>query len=67
MMLGHPEALVAEALGGLGEVAGIVERNPGIAAFGDRGEVEDGEWDHEGNMGTGRGIATRLSPGAMSG
>ena len=42
MMLGHPEAAVTKALGGPGKVAGIVERNPGIAAFGDRGEVEDG-------------------------
>ena len=51
MMLGHPEAAVAEALGSPGEVAGIVKRNAGIAAFGNRCEIKDGEGNHARYMG----------------
>ena len=42
----------AEALGSLRKVAGVIKRNPGIAAFGDRGEVEDGQGDHGWHMGS---------------
>jgi hypothetical protein len=41
-MLGHPEAAVAKPLGVLGEVGGMVQRFSGIAAFGNRREIEDG-------------------------
>ena len=36
MMLGHPEALVAEPLGVAGEVGGVAQRLTGVAAFGNR-------------------------------
>jgi hypothetical protein len=41
MMLGHPEAAVAEPLAGLREAAGIAEGGTDVAAFGDGGEIED--------------------------
>ena len=41
MMLGHPEAPIAEPLGSLGEVERVAQRPAGVGAFGDRGEVED--------------------------
>ena len=45
-MLGHPVALVAKRLDMAGEVERIAQRLPGVAAFGDRGKIEDGERDH---------------------
>ena len=41
MMLGHPEAAVAEPLGGLCEIERVAKRPAGVGAFGDWGEVED--------------------------
>jgi hypothetical protein len=40
MMLGHPEAPVAEPLDMLGELAGVAEGGAGISAFDDRREIE---------------------------
>ena len=54
VMLGEPEAAVAPALGMLRKVEGVPERRGGIAAFGHRGEVEDGEGDHGGDLGGGQ-------------
>jgi len=41
MMLGHPEAVVAQALDVAGEVRGIAERLTGVAPLDDRRQVED--------------------------
>jgi hypothetical protein len=41
VVLGHPEAVEAEALGMAREIAGIVEGDAGGGALRDRGEVED--------------------------
>ena len=41
MMLRHPETVVAELLGMARKVAGMAERDTGIGAFGNRGEVEN--------------------------
>jgi hypothetical protein len=41
MMLGHPEAAIAEPLGRLRELERVAQRLAGIGAFGHRGEVED--------------------------
>ena len=46
VMLGHPVAPVAEPLDMAREVERIAQRLAGVAAFGDRGEIENGEWDH---------------------
>ena len=51
MMLGHPEAFVAEPLGVTCEVGGIAQRPAGVAAFGDGREIEHGEGEHCGEMG----------------
>jgi hypothetical protein len=45
-MLGHPETPVAERLDMPREVERIAQRLTGMAAFGDRGKIENGEWDH---------------------
>ncbi len=67
MMFGHPKAAVTKTLGGLGEVAGVIERNPGIAAFGNRRKVEDGQGDHREHMGGDAPICTRLPNCTMKG
>jgi hypothetical protein len=41
MMLGHPEAPLAPALGVPGEIAGMKQRLARIAALDDRREIED--------------------------
>ena len=56
MMLGHPEAAIAEALGSSCKVAGVAQRNAGIAAFGNRREIEDGQGDHREYMGSGTAL-----------
>ena len=52
-----------------GEIARIVERLRGAAAFDDGGEIEDGEGDHGEEMGAGRAgcqpFLSSLSPQAM--
>ena len=50
MVLGHPEAPVAELLGMTGKVEGVAQGQTGVTAFDDRGEVEDGERNHDGQM-----------------
>src|ERR1700751_5746942 len=45
-MLGHPETPVAERLDMPRQVERIAQRLTGIAAFNDRGKIENGEWDH---------------------
>jgi uncharacterized protein len=45
-MLGHPEPPVAERLDVAGQVERIAQGPTGIAAFGDRGKIENGERDH---------------------
>jgi hypothetical protein len=47
VVLRHPETPVAERLDVTREVERIPQRLTGIAAFGDRGKIENGEWDHE--------------------
>ena len=54
MMLGHPEAVVAEPLAMLREFPRIAERLAGIPAFDDRGEIENGKRYHAPDMGTAR-------------
>jgi hypothetical protein len=51
MMLGHPEAAVAEPLGGPRELERVAQRPAGIGAFRDWGEIEDGKRDHAGQIG----------------
>ena len=46
VMLRHPDAAIAPLLGMGGEVARVVERGAGVGAFGDAGEVEDGQGRH---------------------
>ena len=46
VVLRHPEAPVAQRLRMTGEVDRIAQRLAGVAAFGNRGEIEDGQWDH---------------------
>jgi hypothetical protein len=46
VVLRHPVTLVAERLDVTREVERIAQRLTGIAAFGDRGKIENGEWDH---------------------
>jgi len=53
MMLGHPEALVAELLGLRGEFGRVAQRGAGVAALGDWRKVEDGERDQGGDVGAG--------------
>ena len=43
VVLGHPEAPVAERLDMAGEVEGVAQRLAGAGALRDGGEVEDGE------------------------
>ena len=50
-MLGEPIAVIAPAFGMPSEVERVAQRLGGIAALGDRREVENGEGDHELNMG----------------
>src|SRR6202048_1390594 len=45
-MLGHPETPVAERLYMPRQNERVAKRLTGIAAFGDRGEIENGERDH---------------------
>src|SRR5574337_1152475 len=45
-MLGQPVAPVAELLGPLRQVQRMAKRLAGIAAFGNRGQVEDGKRNH---------------------
>ena len=47
VVLGEPEAAIAEALGVAGEIERAVERIGGRAALRDGGEVEDGKGDHD--------------------
>jgi hypothetical protein len=42
MVLGHPEAIVAEPLGGPGEGGAGAQGLPGVAALDDRRQVEHG-------------------------
>jgi hypothetical protein len=60
MMLGHPEAPVAEPLGRLRELERVAQRLAGVGPFGHRGEIEDGEGDHSGEIGT---PSSRRKPG----
>src|SRR5215831_17118987 len=46
VMLGHPEAPVAERLDMPCEIKRIAQRLPGVTAFGDRRKIENREWDH---------------------
>src|SRR5262249_29720467 len=46
VVFGHPEAPVTQRLYVPREVERIAQRLPGIAAFGNWREVENGEWDH---------------------
>ena len=48
MMLGHPEPLAAERLGGAGEIGGGGEGLAERAAFADRDEIEHGKLGHAG-------------------
>jgi hypothetical protein len=45
-MLGHPETPVAERFDMPCEIKRIAQRLPGVTPFGDRGQIENGEWDH---------------------
>ena len=61
VVLGEPEALVAERLGGLGQRDGVVQRRGGGPAGRDRGQVEHGQrhggrCGHVGPTPHGRGI-----------
>ncbi|MNY77974.1 hypothetical protein D3C86_2180490 [compost metagenome] len=47
VMFGQPEALVAVFFGRLRQEPRVFERLGDTAAFGDRGEIEDGESRHE--------------------
>ncbi|MNL54076.1 hypothetical protein D3C87_1773760 [compost metagenome] len=47
VVFGEPEALVAVFLGRLRQQPGVFQRLGDAAAFGDRGEIEDGERRHE--------------------
>ena len=51
VVLGQPEALVAEALGVAGQVEGVGQRLRDVGALGHRGEVENGKRDHPSDMG----------------
>jgi hypothetical protein len=51
MMLGHPEALVAELLGAAREISGVAEGVGSIASFDDGREIEHGHWGHGTEMG----------------
>jgi hypothetical protein len=42
--------MVAEPLGVAGKVARVAKGRAGIASFGDRREIEDGEHDHDRQM-----------------
>ena len=46
VMLGHPEAAIAPALGVGREVAGVVERAARIGRFGDADEIENRQGCH---------------------
>ena len=46
VMLGHPDAPIAPALGMSRKIAGIVECAARIGVFGDADEIEDGKWRH---------------------
>jgi hypothetical protein len=46
VMLGHPEASVAEGLDMPRQVERIAQRLTGVAPFGDRRKIENGERDH---------------------
>jgi hypothetical protein len=53
VVLGHPEAPIAQRLGTAREVERVPQRLAGVGVLGDGGEVEDGEGlDHAGQMGT---------------
>ena len=41
VVFGQPEPLIAQAVGGLGEGQGFVQRAAGVAAFDDGRQVED--------------------------
>ena len=53
VVLGHPEAAIAPALGVGGEIAGVVERAARIGLFGDADEIEDGQRCHWGVLSQG--------------
>src|SRR5690606_16874299 len=59
VMLGQPEAPVAPALGMLREIEAVAEGLGGVAALGDRGEVENGEDWHRAYMGRQSGKTRR--------
>ena len=46
VVLGEPEAAIAQALRVLREIEGAAERQRGVATFDDRREIEDGQRDH---------------------
>ena len=46
-MLGQPVALEAAALGDLRQAQRVAKRLRSIAALGNRGQVEDGKWNHD--------------------
>ena len=54
MVLGHPEAPVAQPLRVAREIADVAERAAGVAALCDRGEIEDGKGNHGHHMVTQR-------------
>jgi len=56
-MLGHPETPVAERLDMPRQVERIAQRLTGIAAFNDRGKIENREWNHR----------MTIAPGAVEG
>ena len=51
VVLGQPEAFVAEALGLAGQIESVGQRLRDIGALGHRGEVENGKRDHPSDMG----------------
>jgi hypothetical protein len=52
VVLGQPEAFVAEPLGGLGQGDAVGEGLGGVAALGDGRQIEDGELGHGLHIGT---------------
>ena len=50
VMLGEPEAPVAQSLGMPGQVEGAAERVGGVGAFDDGRQVEDGQGNHAANI-----------------
>jgi hypothetical protein len=59
MMLGHPEAVVAEGFDVAGEVGGVAQRLPRVTAFGDWREIENGQRKHRAQVVPRRVISMR--------